>query len=141
MNTPASSLEVALRAVAVIQIAIVALKFALAQVLGLNDAITSWPAAVRELFVVHVSSVSLTILTISVLTLRFAREIAEQADAICRWLAGAAAIFWLLRGWLKWVYGLDSPWPINHLHWALMAVDGCLALVYGLAAWSRSERD
>src|SRR5712691_12236501 len=100
MNTPGSSLVVLLRAVAVIQIAMVAVNLSLAHVLGLNDGLTRWPAAVRELFVVHLLCISLMVLTISVLTLRFVREIASQAHAICRWLAGAAAFFWLIRAFI-----------------------------------------
>ena len=76
-----------------------------------------------------------------VLTLRFVREIANQSHAICRWLAGAAALFWLLRGWLQLFYSLSAQWPINQLHWVFTAVDGSLALVYGVAAWGAAERN
>ena len=123
-----------------IQIAMVAVNLSLAHVLGLNDGLTRWPAAVRELFVVHLLCISMMVLTISVLTLRFVREIANQAHAICRWLAGAAALFWLLRGWLQLFYSLSAQLPIDQLHWVFMAVDGCLALAYGLAAWRAGER-
>ncbi len=140
MNTPGSSRVVLLRAVAVIQIAMVAVNLSLVHVLGLNDGLTRWPAAVRELFVVHLLCISLMVLTISVLTLRFVREIADQAHAICRWLAGAAALFWLLRGGLQLFYSLSAQLPIDQLHWVFMAVDGCLALAYGLAAWRAGER-
>ena len=140
MNTPGSSRVVLLRAVAVIQIAMVAVNLSLVHVLGLNDGLTRWPAAVRELFVVHLLCISMMVLTISVLTLRFVREIANQAHAICRWLAGAAALFWLLRGGLQLFYSLNSQWPVALLHWVFMAVDGCLALVYGMAAWGAGER-
>ena len=141
MNTPGSSLVVLLRAVAVIQITIVAMNLSLLHVLGLNDRLARWPAAVRELFVVHLLCTSLMVLTISVLTLKFVREIANQAHAICRWLAGAAALFWLLRGGLQLFYFLSTPWPINQLHGVFMAVDGCLALVYGWAAWGAGQRN
>jgi hypothetical protein len=100
---------------------------------------TGWPTDVRELFVVHVLCVSLVVLTLSVLTLRFAREIANQTHGLCRWLAGAAAIFWLFRGWLQLVYGLDSQWPVNQLHLFSVVVNGSLASVYGLAACRQSE--
>jgi len=139
MNIPGSSLVVLLRAVAVIQIALVAVNLSLVHVFGLNDLLTRWPAAVRELFVVHLLCISLMVLTISVVTLRFVREITNQAHAICRWFAGAAALFWLLRGWLQLFYSLSTQWPINELHWVFMAIDGSLALVYGLAAWGRGE--
>jgi len=139
MNTPGPSLVVLLRAVAVIQIAMVSVNVGLVHIFGLNDRLARWPAAVRELFVVHLLCISLMVLTISVLTLRFVREIANQAHAICRWLAGAAALFWLLRGWLQLCYSLSAPWPINQLHWVFMAIDGCLAVVYGLAAWGGGE--
>src|SRR2546425_4341641 len=137
VNTPGSSLVVLLRAAALAQIAMVAVNLSLVHVLGLLEGLTGWPAAMRELFVVHLLCISLMVLTISVLTLRFLREIANQAHAICRWLAGAA----LLRGWLQLFYSLSTPWPINQLHWVFMAVDGCLALVYGLAAWGAGERN
>ena len=140
MNAPGSSWVVLLRAVAVTQIAMVAVNLTLVHVLGLNVGLTRWPAAVRELFVVHLLSISMMVLTISVLTLRFVREIANQAHAICRWLAGAAALFWLLRGWLQLFYSVSTQWPINQLHRVFMAIDGCLALVYGLAAWGAGER-
>ena len=140
MNTPGSSRVVLLRAVAVIQIAMVAVNLSLVHVLGLNDGLTRWPAAVRELFVVHLLCISVMVLTISVLTLRFVREIANQVHAICRWLAGAAALFWLLRGGLQLFYSLSAQLPIDQLHWVFMAVDGCLALAYGLAAWRAGER-
>ena len=135
VNTPGSSLVILLRAAAATQIALVALNLSLAHILGLNDRLTRWPAAVRELFVVHLLCISLMTLTISVLTLRFVREIANQAHAICRWLAGAAALFWLLRGWLQLFYSLSAQWPINQFHWVFTAIDGSLALVYGVAAW------
>ena len=140
VNTPGSSLVILLRAAAATQIALVALNLSLVHVLGLNDGLTRWPAAVRELFVVHLLCISMMVLTISVLTLRFVREIANQAHAICRWLAGAAALFWLRRGWLQLFYSVSTQWPINQLHRVFMAIDGCLALVYGLAAWGAGER-
>jgi hypothetical protein len=71
VNTPASSLVVLLRAAAVTQIAMVAVNLSLVHVLGLHDGLTRWPAAVRELFAVHLRCISLMVLTISVLTLRF----------------------------------------------------------------------
>jgi uncharacterized membrane protein SirB2 len=141
VNIPGSSLVVLLRVVAVIQIAMVAVNLNLVHVLGLHDGLTRWPAAVRELFVVHLLCISLMVLTISVLTLRFVREIANQSQAICRWLAGAAALFWLLRGGLQLFYSLSTQWPINQLHWVFTAVDGFLALVYGVAAWGVGERN
>jgi len=141
MNSTGSSKVVLLRAAAVAQIAMVAVNLSLVRVLGLHDGLTRWPAAVRELFVVHLLCVSFMVLTISVLTLRFDREIANQAHAVCRWLAGAAALFWLLRGWLQLFYSLSTQWPINELHWGFAAVDGCLALVYGVAARGAGERN
>src|SRR2546428_11166498 len=140
VNTPGSSLVILLRAAAATQIALVALNLSLVHVLGLNDGLTRWPAAVRELFVVHLLCISMIVLTISVLTLRFVREIANQAHAICRWLAGAAALFWLLRGWVQVFYSVSTQWPIDQLHRVFMAIDGCLALVYALAAWGAGER-
>ena len=71
VNTPASTLVVLLRAAAVAQIAMVAMNLSLAHVLGLHDRWTRWPAAVRELFAVHLLCISLMVLTISVLTLGF----------------------------------------------------------------------
>ena len=140
MNAPRSSLAVLLRAVAVVQIAIVAANLHLAQFLGLNDGLMRLPTAVRELFVLHFLCISLIVLTISVLTLRFVQEIACRAYAICRWFAGAAALFWLLRGWLQLFYCLNAQWPFNRLHCVFMAIDGALALVYGFAAWSGTDQ-
>jgi len=128
-----------LRAVAVIQIAMVAVNLSLAHVLGLNDELTRWPEAVRELFVVHLLSISLMVLTIAVLTLKFVRQIANPAHVICRWLAGAAALFWFLRGGLQLYYSLSAQSPINQLHWVFMGIDESLALIYGLAAWGGGE--
>ena len=141
MNNAGSSKVALLRAAAVAQIAMVAVNLSMVRVLGLHDGLTRLPAAVRELFWVHVLCISLMVLTLSVLTLRFDREIANQAHALCRWLAGAAALFWLFRGWLQFFYSLSSQWPIDRLHWFFTAVDGCLALVYGLAAWGWAERN
>jgi len=141
VNMTRSILVVLLRAVAVIQIAMVAVNLSLVRVLGLNDRLARWPDAVRELLVVHLLGISLMVLSISVLTLRFVSEIANRAHAICRWLAGAAALFWLLRAWLQLFYALNTQRPINQLHWFFTAVDGCLALVYGLAARGAGERN
>ena len=133
MRTANSSLVVLLRTVAVVQIAMVAANLGLTQVFRSNDCLTRLPA-VRELFVVHLIFISLMLLTISVLTLRFVREIASQSHAVCRWFAGATALFWLLRGCLQGFYMLSTQWPIDWLHGVFMAIDGCLVLVYGLAA-------
>jgi hypothetical protein len=141
MNSTGSSKVVLLRAAAVAQIAIVAVNLSLVSVLALHDGMTRLPTAVRELFWVHVVCISMMVLTLSVLTLRFDREIANQAHAMCRWLAGAAALFWLFRGCLQFFYSLSSQWPIDRLLWFFTAVDGCLALVYGLAAWRGAERN
>ncbi len=141
MDTPGSCRVVLLRAAAVAQFAMVAVNLGLVHVLGLHDRLTRWPAAVRELFVVHLLCISLMVLTISVLTLRFVREIADQTHAICRWMAGAAALFWLFRGWLQFFYALSTQWPMKEIHWGFMAVDGCLAMVYGSAVWSAGEKD
>ncbi len=141
VNMTRSILVVLLRAVAVIQIAMVAVNLSLVRVLGLNDRLARWPDTVRELFVVHLLGISLMVLTLSVLTLRFVGEIANQAHAICRWLAGAAALFWLLRAGLQLFYALNAQRPISQLHWFFTAVDGCLALVYGLAARGAGERN
>jgi hypothetical protein len=141
MNTSGPCQVFLLRAAAVAQIAIVAVNVGLVHMLGLHDRLTRWPAAVRELFVVHLVCISLMVLTISVLTLRFVREIASQAHAICRWLAGAAALFWLLRAFIQLLHALSTPWPINELHWGFMALDGCLAMVYGSAVCGAGERN
>ncbi len=140
VNIPGSRLAVGLRTAAVAQIAIVVANLGLVHVLGVSDGWTRWPAAVRELFVIHLLSISAIVLTISVLTLRFVRELASQTNKVCRWLAGAAAVFWLLRCWLQLCYSLSSRWPVTQLHLVLMTVDGCLALIYGLAAWGTVKR-
>jgi len=139
MRTANSSLVVLLRTVAVVQIAMVAANLGLTQVFRSNDCLTRLPA-VRELFVVHSMCISLMMLTISVLTLRFVWEIASQSRAVCRWLAGAAALFWLLRGCLQGFYMLSTQWPTDRLHGLFMAIDGWLALVYGFAAWGGTDR-
>lgn len=141
VNTSDSSKVFLLRAAAAAQIAIVTVNLSLVHVLGLHGRLVLWPAAVRELFIIHLLCISLMVLAISVFTLRFVREIASRAHAICRWLAGAAALFWLLRGWIQLWHSLSTQWPINELHWGFMAVDGCLALVYASAVWSPGERN
>ena len=71
VNTPGSSLVVLLRAAALAQIAMVAVNLSLVHVLGSLEGLTGWPAAVRELFAVHLLCISMMVLTISVLTLGF----------------------------------------------------------------------
>ena len=62
VNTPVSTLVVLLRAAAVAQIVMVAVNLSLVHVLGLHDRLTRWPAAVRELFAVHLLCISLMVL-------------------------------------------------------------------------------
>ena len=91
------------------------------------------------MFHVHLWFISVTLGLFGVLTWRFAGEMADGSNPVCRWLAAGIGLFWAIRTVLQITYYSSSHWrgrPDRTLaHIALLAVYGGFSLAYLWAAF------
>ena len=99
-----------LQIAAAAQLAIALLNLFLARLLGWRDAIEKMPLLVREVFRVHAWFISVTLVIFGVMTFRFAADMAQGGNPVCRWLAGGIGLFWLIRMVLQVTYYSASHW-------------------------------
>src|SRR5438046_9391580 len=96
------SLETALRAAALAQLAIAILNLSLIRIMKWKPDLERAPLLIREVFRIHVVFISITLAIFAVLTWRFAPEIANAGSQLAICLAAAIGLFWLIRSVIQW---------------------------------------
>jgi hypothetical protein len=136
------SLEIALRAVALAQLAVAILNLFLIHIMKWKPDLERAPLLIGEVFRIHVVFISITLSIFGTLTWRFAYEIARASTPLAIWLAVAIGLFWLARSAMQWLHYSASHWHGNSLrtliHWTLFLGYGAMALVYFAAAFWRN---
>src|SRR5262245_3827201 len=131
-------LEVALQAAAVIQLAVALANFRLVHLLGWRDDLARMPRLMREVFLVHLWFISLTLAIFGVLTIRFAHAMVRHEHAVAVWLASAIAIFWLVRAVIQVTFYSSEHWRgkpgPTAVHVTLLAGYALMGVAYALAA-------
>ena len=136
------SLEMALRAAALAQLAVAILNLFLIRIMKWKTDLDRAPLLIREVFHIHVIFISITLSIFAVLTWRFAQEIATAANPLAIWLATAIGMFWIVRSVMQWLHYSSSHWRGNTartlIHWTLFLGYGAMAIVYFAAAFWRN---
>jgi hypothetical protein len=136
------SLETALRAVALAQLAVAILNLFLIHIMKWKPDLERAPLLIGEVFRIHVVFISITLSIFGTLTWRFAYEIARASTPLAIWLAVAIGLFWLARSAMQWLHYSASHWHGNSLrtliYWTLFLGYGAMALVYFAAAFWRN---
>src|SRR5215831_1568007 len=78
------------------QLSVALLNLFLVRLLNWREDVLRMPLLMREVFQVHAWFISITLALFSVLTWRFAAELAGGANPVCRWLAGGIGLFWAI---------------------------------------------
>lgn len=134
MTIHLSTLEIALRGVALAQFTIASLNFSLARLLGWKGDLARMPLLLREVFQVHLIFISLIVAIFALLTWRFAVEIAIGAEPLALWLSTAIGAFWGIRAVMQWTYYSRAHWRGNRartaIHWLLFLGYGSFACIY-----------
>jgi len=136
------SLELALRAAALAQLAVAILNLFLIRIMKWKPHLERAPLLISEVFRIHVVFISITLSIFGALTWRFAYEIARVSSPLTIWLAVAIGLFWLVRSAMQWLHYSASHWHGNSLrtviHWTLFLGYGAMAFVYFAAAFWRT---
>src|SRR5437773_8936813 len=117
-----------LRAAAAVQMAVAVLNLGLVRLLKWKDSLEQLPLLLRQVFMVHLWFISLTVAIFGAMTWRFGATMAAGSDAACAWLSGAIGLFWGLRAVIQIAYYSPSHWR-RHTRRTILNI-GCL-LVYG----------
>ena len=138
MNTLQETLPTLLTLCAALQIAAAALNLFLIRLLNWKEDLERLSLLPRQVFLVHLWFISLTLLIFGGLTWRFAEEIAGGSNAVASWLAGGIALFWGVRTVIQMTYYSSRHWRGNPartmVHIGLLIVYGGMAATYGAAA-------
>ncbi len=141
MNFLRIHIDLALRAAAIVQIAVAILNLSLIRIMKWKPDLARMPLLVREVFRIHCYFISITLAIFGVLTWRFAPEIAAAGSPLCIWLATAIGGFWLIRSAMQWMHYSTTHWrghlPRTVIHFLLFFGYGALATVYFMAAFWR----
>jgi len=136
------SLELALRAAALAQLAVAILNLFLIRIMKWKPQLERAPLLISEVFRIHVLFISITLSIFGTLTWRFAYEIARVSSPLTIWLAVAIGLFWLVRSAMQWLHYSASHWhgnsPRTVIHWTLFLGYGAMAFVYFAAAFWRT---
>jgi hypothetical protein len=122
------NLQSLLRAAAAVQLAVAVLNLGLVRLLKWEDSLEQLPLLLRQVFMVHLWFISLTVAIFGVMTWRFGAIMAAGSDPACAWLSGAIGLFWGLRAVIQIAYYSPSHWR-GHTGRTIVNI-GCL-VVYG----------
>jgi uncharacterized membrane protein YidH (DUF202 family) len=136
------SLQLALHAAALAQLAVAILNLFLIRIMKWKPDLERAPLIIREVFRIHLVFISITLSIFGALTWRFAYEIARASSPLTIWLAVAIGLFWLIRSAMQWLHYSANYWRGDALrtviHWALFLGYGAMATVYLAAAFLRN---
>jgi len=122
------NLQSLLRAAAAVQVAVAVLNLGLVRFLKWKGSLEQLPLLLRQVFMVHLWFISLTVAIFVVMTWRFGAMMAAGSDPACAWLSGAIGFFWGLRAFIQIAYYSPSHWR-GHIGRTIVNI-GCL-VVYG----------
>ena len=127
-----------LMAGAAAQVGVAVLNLLLIRLLRWQDDLKRLSLLPRQVFVVHLLFISITLMIFGVLTWRFAGAMVGGTSEVAAWLAGSIAVFWILRAILQVTYYSGQHWrgkvPQTVAHAVLLFVYGGMAVTYGWAA-------
>lgn len=131
-------LELGLRIAAVVQLGIAVLNLFLIRIMNWQPDLARAPLLIREVFRIHIHFISITLAIFSLLTWRFAPELADAENPLGVWLALAIAFFWGTRSIMQWLHYSAEHWRGDRtrtaIHWALFLGYGAIATTYAVAA-------
>lgn len=81
------------------QFAVACLNFFLPSIMQWKEDLARMPVLVREVFHVHAWFISITLMIFSVVTWRFAGELATGANPLAQWLGCRIGLFWANDAW------------------------------------------
>jgi hypothetical protein len=135
---PEEPLVFALRAAAIVQIAVAMLNLKLVRIMAWGAELNRLPLLLRQVFHVHAFFISLTLVIFAVLTWRFAQEMTSGQNDFARWLATAIGAFWAIRAAVQVFYYSSSHWRGRSVpaivHVTLLIIYSAMAAAYLLAA-------
>ena len=120
-----------LRAAAAVQMAVAVLNLRLVRFLKWKDSLEQLPLLLRQVFMVHLWFISLTVAIFGVMTWRFDAMMAAGSDPVCAWLSGAIGFFWGLRAVIQIAYYSPSHWR-GHTGRTIVNI-GCLLVYAGMS--------
>lgn len=116
------------------QIIIAILATRMARLLHWEEDIARMPLLLREVFRIHGFFLSFTLTLFSVLTWRFAPDLAGGGQPLASWLAGGIGLFWSIRTVFQWTFYSHDHWRgkprETALHWTLTLIYGSWAALY-----------
>jgi hypothetical protein len=134
-----ASLTVFLQASAAAQFGVAVINFFLVKQMDWGDDLKRMSLLPREVFMVHLWFISITLLIFGVLTWRFAEPMAAGTNPVAAWLVGSIAIFWGVRTVLQVTYYSSQHWrgkPAQTVaHVVLLVVCGGMTATYACAAY------
>ena len=132
------ALPVSLKLCAAAQIVVAGLNLFPVRALGWRADLDRMSLLPRQVFMVHLWFISLTVLIFGLLTWRFADEFAVGTNPVTVWLAGAIAVFWGFRTVLQVTYYSHKHWlgkrPQTLAHIVFLLAYAAMTLTYGTAA-------
>ncbi len=132
------SLPVLLKVCAGAQIAVAVLNLFLVRILRWRADLDRMSLLPRQVFMVHLWFISMTLFIFGALTWRFVDDFAAGTNAVTVWLAAAIALFWGVRTVLQITYYSRKHWlgqlPKTFAHIGLLFAYGGLTIAYGMSA-------
>jgi hypothetical protein len=133
-----TNLEFLLRLAALAQLGVALLNLFLVRIMKWKRDLISASLLIREVFLIHIYFISITLAIFGALTWRFAGDIATAANPLCVWLAIGIGSFWSVRSVMQWSHYSAVHWRGDLLrtfiHWTLFLGYGVFAAVYFVAA-------
>ncbi|TLD72616.1 hypothetical protein FEM03_00635 [Phragmitibacter flavus] len=117
------NLDLLLRFVALLQLALAVLNLFIARILNWKPEVDAMSPLVRDVFIIHGWFITITVAMFGILTWRFAPEMAHAPTELSRWLCAAIGIFWGIRCVLQWLHYSPAHWQgkpgRTFIHWLL----------------------
>lgn len=133
------TLEILLRIAAAAQILIAIFNLFLVPVMGWKKDLEKTSLLVREVFMVHIWFIAITLGIFGALTWRFCMEMAAGSNPACLWLAGGISIFYGIRAVMQVTYYSSIHWKgqtaRTFIHIGCLLYYGGLSALYAQAAW------
>jgi len=131
-------LPLMLKLSAVAQIAVAVLNLFLVRLLHWRPHIEQLPLLPRQVFMVHLWFISLTLLIFGGVTWQYADDMARGGNPLAAWLCGGIALFWGIRTLLQIMYYSSSHWRGKRAqtvaHVVLLGVYVSMTVAYAAAA-------
>ena len=135
MKTNPEILTMLIQVCASAQIGVAVLNLSLIRLLKWKAEIERMSLLPRQVFVVHLWFISVTLLIFGVISWRFAEEMVCGLNPVATWFAGAIAVFWGIRTVLQLTYYSSEHWKGKRremiAHVLFLAIYAGLTVTYG----------